>query len=42
MSRIYRGRKLLASLIAAHSTQWDLPQSWSGEIERRMGSRRQS
>jgi RNA polymerase sigma-70 factor (ECF subfamily) len=42
MSRIYRGRKLLASLIAAHSNQWDLPRGWTGGIERRMVARRQS
>jgi RNA polymerase sigma-70 factor (ECF subfamily) len=27
MSRIYRGRKLLASLISAHSARWDLPRA---------------
>lgn len=41
MSRIYRGRKLLASLIAAHSSRWDLPKSWAGG-ERRKVARSQS
>ena len=40
MSRIYRGRKLLASLIAAHSARWDLPASWAGK-ERRKAARSQ-
>lgn len=41
MSRIYRGRRLLASLIAAHSTRWDLPAGWAGK-ERRKVARSQS
>jgi RNA polymerase sigma-70 factor (ECF subfamily) len=41
MSRIYRGRKLLASLIAAHSSRWDLPASWAGK-DRRKAARSQA
>jgi RNA polymerase sigma-70 factor (ECF subfamily) len=41
MSRIYRGRKLLASLISAHSARWDLPASWAGK-DRRKVARSQS
>lgn len=38
MSRIYRGRKLLASLIASHSARWDLPATWAGKERRRVRS----
>ncbi|MEO8295890.1 MAG: sigma-70 family RNA polymerase sigma factor [Gemmatimonadota bacterium] len=35
MSRIYRGRKLLAALIVTHSANWDLSDRWTGAGERR-------
>lgn len=39
MSRIYRGRKLLAALIVTHSANWDLNDRWSGTSERRKTAR---
>jgi RNA polymerase sigma-70 factor, ECF subfamily len=39
MSRIYRGRKLLASLISAHASRWDLPSNWAGGERRKMARR---
>jgi RNA polymerase sigma-70 factor (ECF subfamily) len=35
MSRIYRGRKLLATLIVTHGAEWDLGDRWTGKRERR-------
>jgi len=39
MSRIYRGRKVLAALITTHAAHWDLADRWSGARERRMAKR---
>jgi RNA polymerase sigma-70 factor (ECF subfamily) len=39
MSRIYRGRKLLAALIVTHAANWDLADRWAGTLERRMAKR---
>lgn len=41
MSRIYRGRKLLAALIVTHAANWDLTDRWSGSRERRKSVRQQ-
>lgn len=35
MSRIYRGRKLLATLIVSHAASWELGDRWTGMKERR-------
>lgn len=39
MSRIYRGRKLLAALIVTHAANWDLTDRWTGMKERRTSKR---
>ena len=39
MSRIYRGRKLLAGVIASHAASWDLADRWTGMKERRAAQR---
>jgi RNA polymerase sigma-70 factor (ECF subfamily) len=39
MSRIYRGRKLLAGLIVTHEANWDLAGRWSGMKDRRTTKR---
>lgn len=39
MSRIYRGRKLLAGVIATHAAHWDLNDRWTGMKDRRSRQR---
>ena len=39
MSRIFRGRKLLASLIVTNAAQWDLADRWTGAREKHSAKR---
>ena len=39
MSRIYRGRKLLAGVIATDAAHWDLNDRWTGMKDRRTSTR---